>query len=341
MRVLYIGNKLSQFGFTPTGVEFLGELLSRQGFDVCYGGAKRGQLARLVDMVRAATRRQHYDVVLIDLYSTRAFYYAILVAWAVRFFTKPYVLILRGGDLPARYKRSPQLTKQIMQNAARVVSVSRYLQEAFHSLRKIEFIPNFIPIQKYPYKQRMALRPRLLWVRSLHRIYNPELAVRVVARLCTRLPDTTLTMVGPDKDGSMKRVHALAEELGVANRVEFTGRLPKEDWIRLAAEFDIFLNTTDFDNMPVSVVEAMALGLPVVSTKAGGMSFLIEHDQDGLLLERGDVDGFVNAIEGLVTRPGWGMELARHARAKAETFAESEVARQWCTLLDSIEKTCR
>ncbi len=335
--MLFIGNKLSSFGYTPTGIEFLSELLAREGYQVIYGGERRGQWRRLVHMLRAALNLNRYDVMLIDVYSTRAFYYSIITSLVAHVLGKPYILILRGGDLPRRLRSNPTMLRVMMSRAAKVVSVSRYLQEAFRSVREIKFIPNFIPLQKYLYKERITLRPRLLWVRSLHRIYNPELAVRVVAELVTFLPETTLTMVGPDKDGSATSVQELAKELGISDRVRLTGKLSKEEWIRLAEESDIFINTTNFDNMPVSVVEAMALGLPVVSTNVGGVPFLIEHGKDGLLVDQNDVDGFVQSILNLVANPEWGKELANHARQKAETFDEHQVVYQWRTLLESIE----
>jgi len=78
-------------------------------------------------------------------------------------------------------------------------------------------------------------------------------------------------MVGPDKDSSLGEAKDLAKQLGVAESVTFTGVLPKAQWHQLSEKFDIFINTTNIDNMPVSIIEAMALGLPIVSTNAGGL----------------------------------------------------------------------
>lgn len=335
-RLLYVGNKLSEFGFTPTGVEFLGGLLSRQGFSVSYAGQKHSQLARLWHMLKAATRVTTYDLLLMDVYSTRAFYYAVSVGELARFLNKPYILILRGGDLAERYQKSPQLVRRLFLGASRVVSVSLFLQEKFASLRQVDFIPNFIALENYTFKQRHRVCPRLLWVRSFHQIYNPELAVHVLAALVARHPDAHLTMVGPDKDGSMQHVKKLASQLGLTARLTITGKLSKAEWAQLAAGKDVFINTTNFDNMPVSVIEAMALGLPVVSTNAGGLAFLLNNREDSLVVDRGDLSGFVGAIEELVANPELASRLATAARAKAESFSEQRVAREWKALLTSI-----
>src|SRR5690606_31616955 len=94
--------------------------------------------------------------------------------------------------------------------------------------------------------------------------------------------NASLCMVGPDTDGSLSQVKALAKQLKVS--VKFTGKLTKSEWNQLSKEYNIFINTTNFDNMPVSVIEAMALGLPVVSTNVGGLPYLITDGVDGMLV---------------------------------------------------------
>ena len=115
--------------------------------------------------------------------------------------------------------------------------------------------------------------------------------------------------------------------------MRFTGRLPKAEWIALSRDFDIFINTTNFDNTPVSVMEAMALGLPVVSTNAGGLPFLITHDTDGLLVPVGDEEAFLLAISRLLDDAATAEKLSRNGRKKVERFAWEQVKPLWCKLL--------
>ena len=138
-------------------------------------------------------------------------------------------------------------------------------------------------------------------------------------------------MVGPDSDGTMETVKQLAKNLKV--EVTITGKLPKAEWIALSKDYNIFINTTNFDNMPVSVIEAMALGLPVVSTNVGGMPYLIEDGKDGLLVEKNNVDAFVNAIQFIVNQPDHTKRLVFNARKKVETFDWQVVKNKWFELL--------
>jgi glycosyltransferase involved in cell wall biosynthesis len=120
-------------------------------------------------------------------------------------------------------------------------------------------IPNAIDLDSYPFKLRRGAASRLIWLRAFHEIYNPVLAVRVLSRLARELPEIHLTMIGPDKgDGSLQRARQEAESLGVSANVTFLGAVPKQQVPEKLADADIFLNTSNVDNTPVSVMEAMA-----------------------------------------------------------------------------------
>jgi len=177
----------------------------------------------------------------------------------------------------------------------------------------------------------------LLWVRAFDATYNPQMAIHVLHLLSDKYPQAALCMVGPDKDGSMNSCRQLAQELGIADRVQFTGRLTKREWIGLSSDYDLFINTTNFDNTPVSVIEAMALGLPVVSTNVGGVPYLIANNVDGVLVESGDVEKMIEKILFLIENSNQAMLIASKARQKAEQFDWNHVKSEWFELLDRFE----
>jgi glycosyltransferase involved in cell wall biosynthesis len=117
--------------------------------------------------------------------------------------------------------------------------------------------------------------------------------------------------------------------------VTFTGKLEKMEWVALARDHDIFINTTNFDNMPVSVIEAMALGLPVISSNVGGLPYLIDHQTDGMLVPPNDAEAFVNSITQLSNQPELVKDLVTNARKKAERFDWEVVKQQWFRLLEA------
>lgn len=333
MKLLYIGNKLSQHGLNKTTVETLGEDLAKESFSVISVSSKKNFFLRLFEMVCTTLTKSKIDYVIIDTYSTKAFWYAFICSQIARFRKIKYIPILHGGDLPNRLKNNPKLSNAIFSNAYKNIAPSNYLKSAFekHGFQNVIYIPNTIEIVKYNYKKRENIEPKLLWVRAFASIYNPEMAVKVLSTLKEKYPNATLTMVGPDKDGSMETTKTLANTLSV--EVNFTGRLSKEDWWKLSEEYDVFINTTHFDNTPVSVMEVMALGLPVVSTNVGGIPFLVENNETALLVNDNDIDEMVNSIQKLIENENLTVLLSQNGRKLAETWDWNKVKVLWNNLL--------
>ncbi len=333
--LLYIGNKLAVHGKPPAAIDSLSVKLQWEGYTVISVSSKKNKLFRMLDMVFTTfINRKRVDLVLIDTYSTQNYYYAVIVAMLCKFFKLPYIPILHGGNLPSRLLKSKGLSNKLFGKAHTNVAPSKFMMQQFNiaGFHNLTYIPNTIEIKNYPFQLRESVKPKLLWVRSFSEIYNPLLALEIVEILKQRKIDVSLCMVGPDKDGSLKQCEKVAEELHLP--ISFTGMLQKEAWIVLSKEFDIFINTTNFDNMPVSVMEAMALGMPVISTNVGGLPFLIENNLDGILVPPNNPEAFVVAIEGLIAKPLIAQELAKKARTKMEEFDWEKVKHSWMKVLD-------
>lgn len=332
--VLYIGNNLKQQSANISAIGIVGSKLEQEGYQVSYASSKSHKLARLLDMLWACFKhRKQTDVVLIDTYSTQNFYYALLVSQLCRVLNLKYIPILHGGNLPQRLKTSPRLSLAIFKYAYKLVSPSNYLKEAFeaHGYQQVQFIPNSLDIENYTFHKKDFQEVNLLWVRSFSTIYNPLLALSVLKALKDQGIKASLCMVGPDADGTLTSVKQLALDLNIP--VKLTGKLPKKEWLALAKDYNIFINTTNFDNMPVSVIEAMALGLPVVSTNVGGLPYLIDQEKDGVLVPPESVEAFVEAIKKLLENPEIAGEMAVQARKKVEGFDWELVKHKWFELL--------
>ncbi|NND87899.1 MAG: glycosyltransferase family 4 protein [Flavobacteriaceae bacterium] len=194
-------------------------------------------------------------------------------------------------------------------------------------------IPNTIELDRYSFQQRKVIAPHLLWVRSFTEIYQPKLAIEIIEQLRNQYPNSTLTMVGPPKDKTFDECKSYVERHHLP--VTFMGMLSKNEWIDLSAEHDIFINTTNFDNTPVSVIEAMALGLPIISTNVGGMPYLITHEKDGILVPPKQVKPFVQEIISLLNDPDKVERISKQARQKVEMFDWHTVKHQWNELFNS------
>jgi len=327
---------LAAHGKPPAAIDALSVKLRAEGYSVITASSKQNKVLRLLDMVVTTIRnRAQIDLVLIDTYSTQNFQYAVIIATFCRLFKLPYIPILHGGNLPHRLKNSKKLSRNLFGKAHTNVAPSLYMLEQFkmHGYKNLTYIPNTLEIENYPFQPRNSVTPKLLWVRSFSELYNPLLALKIVEVLREKGMETSLCMVGPDKDGSQEQCKKLATDLKLP--VTFTGMLQKKEWITLSKNFDIFINTTNFDNMPVSVMEAMALGMPVVSTNVGGLPFLIDHGVEGILVPPNNPEAFVKAIEDLYESALKAQQISKNARAKVEGFDWEKVKHSWIKVLDT------
>ncbi len=159
------------------------------------------------------------------------------------------------------------------------------------------------------------------------------MAANVIYELIKYYADVELCMVGPDKDGSLKEFRNYIKVLGVENHVTITGLLIKEEWIELSREYDFFINTTNVDNTPVSVIEALGLGLAVISTNPGGIPYLLTSGQNSILVNCNDHKEMAYQISRLVNSPDEYKQLSLKGRELAESFDWSVIKTLWTDLL--------
>lgn len=334
LKILYLGNQLANHGYNKTTIETLGPALEQEGYSVQYSSDKKIFLFRMFAMIWSTIRySRKVDYILMDTYSTKAFWYVLLCSQVARLLKVKYIPILHGGNLPQRLQNNPYMSQLVFQYAYKNVAPSRYLQYEFElaGFTNVENISNAIAINEYPFLLRATLQPKLLWVRAFAAIYNPKMAVDVLVNLKNKYPTASLTMVGPDKDGSLQSTKDYAHSKGAA--VTFTGQLSKQNWFELAEEHSIFINTTHFDNTPISVMEAMALGLAVVSTNVGGIPYLLTDEVDAVLVGDNQAQEMTDAIIRLLENPMLTAEIVKKARTNIEQLDWVVIKNKWHQLL--------
>jgi len=332
VKILYITSNLSSNN--PTTSILLSKILKKIGFNVLISSNKKNKIVRLLEMCLAVFKNKNASFILIDTYSTINFYYTLFTSQIARILSIKYIPILHGGDLPNRLTSNPYLSSLIFDNSYLNVTPSAYLKKEFEKkgFKTVE-IPNALQLNNYIYKERSSIKPKLLWVRAFDKIYNPLMAIDVLSLLKEKYPSAKLCMIGPDKDGSMAEVQKKAKQFGLLKYLEITGILTKEDWLNKSKYFDIFINTTTIDNIPVSIIEAMALGLPVISTNVGGIPYLIENNKNGILVDNKNVSQMFNAIVNLIESPLKVNEITRNAKQMIGKFDTKLIQHQWLNLL--------
>lgn len=337
MQLIYIGNILQNKAISPTTIDTLSLKLREEGHVVKCFSDKKNVILRILNMCFGVIKNTNTKLVLIDTYSTTAFWYSVLISFLCKLLKKQYILYLHGGNLPDRLDKNPKICNWLFTKSYVNVAPSEYLKYEFErrGFNNILLIPNSLEINNYTFSNRKPLEPKILWVRAFDKIYNPLLAVDVLVELHKKYPNAELCMVGPDKDGTLQQTKQYAQKNNVD--VVFTGKLSKKEWVKLSVKYNIFLNTTNFDNTPVSVIEAMALGLPVVSTNVGGLPFLIDNNDNGILVAPNNSIALSTAIDELIKDPVKYNKLAINARLKAETFDWLEIRKSWNSLFNTIK----
>jgi len=339
LKVLYLGNNLSEKSKYQTANVILTNYLKKENYEILLYSNKTNKLLRLTEMVFQLLKNYRtINYVLIDTYSTSNFYYALITSQLSRFLKLQYIPILHGGNLPQRLEKSPKLSNLIFNKSYKNVAPSMYLAVEFEKRGyDTEVIPNILDIKKYSFKKRDKIEPKLLYVRAFANIYNPKMAIYTLFELKKIFPEATLCMIGPDRDGALLEVYDLVESLKLNDSVEFTGVLGKKEWHKKSEEFDVFLNTTNFDNMPVSVMEIMALGLPIVSTNVGGLPYLLDDEINAILVDKNDSIAMTEAIVRLLKSNAFVEEITKNAREKVEKFDWAHLKEAWNNIFKNAD----
>jgi L-malate glycosyltransferase len=333
----FIGNMLGRnAGYVTTQGQIVADLFAGEDYRVTCVSSQLNRARRLAEIVETLlTGFRNFDVVLLDTYSGLSFITADVTTFLCNKLGLPIVMILRGGNLPEFSRKYPRWTKRVLRRADALVAPSAFLADEIGNREKdfeIPVIPNIIDIDRYPFRERSRIEPKLIWMRSFHPVYNPQMAVEVLARLRETHPQATLTMAGNDK-GIENDVKKLVAERCLGDAVRFAGFLDFEKKIGEFSAADIYLCTNRIDNMPVSVVEARALGLPVVATDVGGLPYLIEHGKNGLLGPTGDVETMVGNIRSLLNNVRLTRQISANGRRAAEYSAWKAVRKDWEKLI--------
>ena len=316
----------------------LKHLFEKDGYELTCASTQLNPFLRLLEMMGAIVKSVgRAKVVVLDIYGGRSFYIEDVVSLWGTIWRRKMIFVFRGGDLPEFFKRHPGWARRVLRRAFLRVTPSAYLQD---SLKELGFetvvVPNTIDLSQFDYRQRVSARPRMLWMRTFHPVYNPEMAVEVLAKVRKKFPEATLTMAGGDRN-YIQNVKELARRLKVEEGMRFVGFLDAEGKRREMNEADIFLNTNRIDNMPVSVVEACASGMAVVATSVGGVPYLLQDQSNGMLVPNENSDAMASAVIQLLETP----KLAAHVSSGAKTVADcsswSEVRKKSNALLEMGE----
>jgi len=232
----------------------------------------------------------------------------------------------RAGDHLAHWP----MARRLMRLATSIVVPSDYLVDAFARFGLCATrIHNVAEAHSVPYRHRPRPGPVFLHTRGLASEYNPACTLRAFAIVQQRYPEARLTIAhhGPLRP----TLEALARSLGL-RQTQFIGSVSPESMGALYHSADIYLMSPNADNMPLSLLECFAAGLPVVSSSAGGIPNLVKDQVNGLLFAPNDHHAMAACALRLLEEPGLASRLAGNAQAQCARYSWSAIGPQWTTL---------
>jgi glycosyltransferase involved in cell wall biosynthesis len=266
-----------------------------------------------------------------------ASYWSFLLApapamMAGRLFSKRVVLHYHSGEAADHLANWGWAIHPFLRLPHTIVVPSSYLGEIFDEYgHPTCIIRNFIEPGAFPYRERTVLRPHLVSIRNFEPHYGVETVLHAFAVVRARFPEATLTIVGAGSED--RELRELAGTMG--GGVQFLGQLKPDQIPSVLADADVFLNASVVDNQPLSILEAFAAGLPVVSTSTGAIAEMIRDRRTGLLVKANDPRAMAAAVCELLERQEWAGDLARRARSETERYVWSAVRCAWAKVYGS------
>ena len=253
--------------------------------------------------------------------------------WVAQKMGKKTLIHYHSGEARDHFQRFPGAVPAL-KKADRIVVPSGYLVEVLREFgMKAEAIPNIVDGSQFSFRVRRPLRPHLVCTRGFHPYYCIDVVVRAFAEVQKVFPEARLDLVG---GGPLEaEIRALVRDLKLTG-IEFKGVASREEIGRFYDQADIFINASRLDNMPVSILEAFAAGLPVVSTEPEGMRYVVEHERTGLLSPPGDQRALAEHVLRILRDGELAERLVSNARREMERYSWPVVREQWMKVYREI-----
>lgn len=307
MRVLLVCNYRAGVGGISGQVETLQRKLREEGHEADIFSTKASVLKRLTMMPKLRSKARDYDVIHIHCCSQWGFLPAVMGVRVSKKLGKRVVLTYHGGGGDRFFDRHPRLVRRYLTNTDANIVLSGFLASVFqkHGL-PYTVIPNIIEFDNNHFRQRDTLQPHYICTRAHEPLYNIPCILQAFQKVQKVNPDATLTLVG---DGSQhQRLMRQVETMGLQH-VRFTGRVDNKEIYHYLDQADVILSAPTADNMPVSLLEAMSAGLLVIASRVGGVPYLIDENETGLLFSS-------NSDEELAERMLWAVSNENNNKVK-------------------------
>jgi len=297
-------------------------------------------LPYLAHLWRSAGEVQLFHVMANSGWSWHLF--AAPAIWIARFRGKPVVLNYRGGEADSFFNEAFFWVKPSLRRANAIIVPSGFLEAVFGKRGfPTGIVPNIIDLSRFKARERVTDSsktdwPHIIVTRNLEPIYDNATALRAFSIVRHTFPSARLTLAGSGPERSA--LEQLAAGLGIADAVTFTGRLDNEGMVAIYASADIMINPSLADNMPISILEALASSVPVVSTNVGGVPYLVEHEKTAMLVPAQNPEAMASAILSLLNDDSKAKAMAKAGIMFVQRYTWLNVCNRLLGVYESVLK---
>ena len=339
--ICFIGPYPPPYGGMAIQLQTMAENLKKDGFDVTVIKANQDIPFILKNLkgIRTFTNFAYYihalfknipKVDIVYILASSNLYFFVIVAPAVllsKLYKKKTFINYRGGGPQGFFKKFRPLIHYIMKQT-KITVPSGYLKKVIKEYLGLDsyIVPNIAYLDLFSYRERNPLNPYFLCTRHFEPMYNVTCVIKAFKIIVEKFPKAKLGLVGdgPEREKIMK----LVNQLGISDKVKLYGKLPHKGLPKIYNNYDIFINASNVDNFPGSIVEAFAAGLPVVSTDPGGIPYLVKDGKTGLLVNVNDCEALAKKAIFLLKNPQIAIKIARAARKESEKYRWGNVKRR-------------
>ncbi len=318
--------------------EYLTNLFRKESIEVITTSKYLNRFSRFFDTVFTIIfYSSQYDIAIVPWFNGKgSFIWQEIASRLLKMLNKKVVLVMRGGGIPNLIDKHPKKYLKTLQRADKVICPSTFISSRLlkHNIASL-VIENPLDLSKYPFYTKENFDLNILWMRTLEPLYNPAMALLVASILKEKKIDFTLNIAGKD-NGQLKELLVLRKKYNVENEVNFCGFINLERKLDLAKKCDFYICTNNVDNAPVSLIEMMSLGVPIVSTNVGGIPYFIKDGFNGFLVEPNDAFTMVDKLLEIHFCPSIGQKFAKNGFEFSRSFREKEVLLKWNLLFNEL-----
>jgi len=251
---------------------------------------------------------------------------------------KKIILSARGGCAKDFFRKYDFLLRPVFKTVDVITTPSGFLQDVFLDAFNIKpvIVPNIADLRQFKFRERYSVSPKLLTTRNLEEIYNVRCVIKAFKMIHEHFPESRLGIAG---DGSQRAaLEKLVIELNLKDCVTFYGAVEHSKIQDLYNKYDIYMNASNVDNLPGTILEAFASGLPVVSTNPGGIPYMVENGKTGLLVKKNDCNALAENVIELLENSELALRLSSNARKECEKYSWEYVKKHLIPLLSQTNE---